>query len=516
MTAPNQPNDRHKLEAAISRWLDNDASEPIESDLTAEESRHLADFAILDALLLHVLSESSARPKKAPLHSDDAAPVDIPLFEVSPCLPQRSELLGGLFLSYAAAILLVGIGLWIGSRYSTSTPSENASQRATPLATQSADPRMQFVGRVTGMVACQWADAANSASLGQSVSIGRRYALKSGLMEITYDSGAKVVLQGPCSFEAESLRSGFLAVGRLTARVSYSEKAASIASTHAIVADSPPTSPQDKAVFAIRTPTSVVTDMGTEFGVDVEESGASRTYVYHGRVEVAPVHNVKGVQRRPVLLSANESVQITSDIATSEVTDEIKVTRELQPPIQFVRQMPKREPIRLFNTGIGLHEGDHDPHWQVVARSDDSHFRPQAAVVVPVSAEYFSPNDRARSQWISLIRGYLPDDVTYTLRTTFHLEHSLLNTAVLQGKFMADNQVAAIRLNGRKLAVPYHLASAPFRTFYRFIATDGFVAGTNTLEIDVFNGGAPPAISDRRSPMSCRVELEGYVVPDWK
>ena len=38
-------------------------------------------------------------------------------------------------------------------------------------------------------------------------------------MEITYDSGAKVILQGPCTYEVESARGGFLSLGKLTARV---------------------------------------------------------------------------------------------------------------------------------------------------------------------------------------------------------------------------------------------------------------------------------------------------------
>ena len=38
-------------------------------------------------------------------------------------------------------------------------------------------------------------------------------------MEITYDTGAKVILQGPVTYEVESKDGGFLSVGKLTARV---------------------------------------------------------------------------------------------------------------------------------------------------------------------------------------------------------------------------------------------------------------------------------------------------------
>ena len=43
-------------------------------------------------------------------------------------------------------------------------------------------------------------------------------------MEITYDTGAKVILQGPVTYEVESPAGGFLSVGKLTARVEGSTK----------------------------------------------------------------------------------------------------------------------------------------------------------------------------------------------------------------------------------------------------------------------------------------------------
>ena len=51
-----------------------------------------------------------------------------------------------------------------------------------------------------------------------------RYALASGLMEITYDSGAAVILEGPCSYTVESKAGGYLGFGRLTAKVGEREE----------------------------------------------------------------------------------------------------------------------------------------------------------------------------------------------------------------------------------------------------------------------------------------------------
>ena len=52
---------------------------------------------------------------------------------------------------------------------------------------------------------------------GNHVALGDKLALASGLMEITYDTGAKVILQGPVTYEVES-NGGYLAVGKLTGK----------------------------------------------------------------------------------------------------------------------------------------------------------------------------------------------------------------------------------------------------------------------------------------------------------
>ena len=66
---------------------------------------------------------------------------------------------------------------------------------------------------------CQWSDQKTGTINYAYVPLGRKYALASGLMEITYDSGAHVILQGPCTYQVESKAGGYLSLGRLTATV---------------------------------------------------------------------------------------------------------------------------------------------------------------------------------------------------------------------------------------------------------------------------------------------------------
>ena len=114
------------------------------------------------------------------------------------------------------------------------------------------------------MVDCKW-------NGGSRVSLGQKCELASGLMEITYDTGAKVILQGPVTYEVEA-NGGYLAVGKLTGKL---EKKTS---------DPQSLTPNP---FRIRTPTATVTDLGTEFGVEVDETGSVSTYVFAGAVRIA-------------------------------------------------------------------------------------------------------------------------------------------------------------------------------------------------------------------------------------
>ena len=83
------------------------------------------------------------------------------------------------------------------------------------------------------MIDCQWekksgfrvqgSGAANQKSEIRNqkslVALGDKFALAAGLMEITYDTGAKVILQGPVTYEVESANGGYLAVGKLTGKL---------------------------------------------------------------------------------------------------------------------------------------------------------------------------------------------------------------------------------------------------------------------------------------------------------
>jgi hypothetical protein len=255
----------------------------------------------------------------------------------------------------------------------------------------------------------------------------------------------------------------------------------------------------------------VVTDLGTEFGVEVDKSGATESHVFRGKVELRAAGE-NGNAPEVTLLRENEWARIARNAEHVAV-----IHREAARTGSFPRRMPRRVPIKLFNTGIGLKEGEPDPHWQLVARSDDPKFKPRPALVTRTD-ENKAPNDPTRSQWISLVGDLsdLPDRVTYTFRTTFDLAGTLPKTASIRGKFLADDLVAAIRLNGHELKIPTfeEQGGGPYVYWSAFQAAAGCIEGINVLEIEVLNHA--PLRDGRKvadpNPMACRVELEGSVL----
>jgi len=389
------------------------------------------------------------------------------------------------------------------------------------------------VGHISGMADCRWADPSLK-PIAPRIRQGTKFALTSGLMEITYTTGAKVILQGPCTYEVESPHGGYLALGKLTARVASGEwpvassksqenhKSAII--NHKSAISKSPNIQISK--FVVRTPTAIITDLGTEFGVEVTETGESQAHVFQGQVEIrladdnisSSAGKGPAAKGRVIIINANQSAVVKKDgkIQTIDITKAAGAGEEVAGAAAagaFVRQMPRWVPIKVFNTGIGLKEGDEDPHWQIVARSDQPDFMPQPAVVSMLPMGMWCGNDPRNSQWISTGEGWqdLPNGVTFTFRTQFELLDALPKSAVLVVRFMADNHVNSIRLNGKELPVPNHEYNHPFTRFTKLTLREGFVRGPNILEIDVFNGVLEKDVNIL-SPMCFRAELEGWVL----
>ena len=269
----------------------------------------------------------------------DKSPTNTAVARFTPVFPSFSTTVHGTIgylssgwpVAYLVATVIFGIGLLISAHVYVSQPVQVAKQSVSfpsPLS-----PLPSVVGRITGMVDCKWEtkglgvrdwgleEGPKSKVQGSEeiqslipnpqslVSLGDRFALRSGLMEITYETGAKVILQGPVTYEVESPRSGYLSLGKLVARVDGSgagRRARGERTPDLQVSQLP--SPksllpafQRLPLFSVRTPTATVIDLGTEFGVEVDKRGGTATRVFVGGVNVVLAGEQTGEARSSVL-----------------------------------------------------------------------------------------------------------------------------------------------------------------------------------------------------------------------
>ena len=215
-------------------------------------------------------------------------------------------------VAYLIATVIFGIGALIGS-FTYVTHHVQVAERLPNVTINRMvpEPQKELVGRITSVVDCQWADS-STAPVSGLVAMGHKFAISSGLMEITYDTGAKVVLQGPVTYEVESARGGYLSLGKLTARVMKGPGAGEQGSErlNPVSGTSNPQSTIHNHLFAIRTPSAIVTDLGTEFGVEVDKHGGTKSHVFRGSVKLEVVSTDGASEVPPCILHANESAQV--------------------------------------------------------------------------------------------------------------------------------------------------------------------------------------------------------------
>ena len=322
--------------------------------------------------------------------------------------PLFSSFVGGVVFSYLIAAVLVGLGLVIAAATGISELPRIAHKTQTEHTQLSADDdstaRAVVVGRLTGMVDCVWegsgvgvqgseedtaqrlaaaatpreapesgqlsvvsAEQTNLPSPGHRpeglvggrgaggegglrlhspIHLSDRLALRSGLLEITYNTGAKVILQGPVTYKVDSSTGGYLAVGKLTARLEKKVEAQNLPSPAGTDlkgwsgrgAGGEGGSPRDtdgdhnqpqsaltlalsrkqargldsslaSPLFTITTPTAIVTDLGTEFGVEVSPKGLTQLHVLQGVVDATAVDS-RGEKQRHDRVTEGHAVQI--------------------------------------------------------------------------------------------------------------------------------------------------------------------------------------------------------------
>ncbi len=122
--------------------------------------------------------------------------------------------------------------------------------------------RLSYVSR-----SARWKELDTPFTHSANVLVGSELSLAEGRVELTYDTGTKLLLIGPAEFLVTST-GGKLRRGGLVASVTEAGHG-----------------------FTIETPDGKVVDLGTEFGVAVDDFGLSEVSVFQGKVEAYPHGN---------------------------------------------------------------------------------------------------------------------------------------------------------------------------------------------------------------------------------
>ncbi|MEN1679714.1 MAG: FecR domain-containing protein [Planctomycetota bacterium] len=144
--------------------------------------------------------------------------------------------------------------------------------------------------------------------------LGQRLQLEAGYAQVTFDDGAKVIVQGPADFRIDSSGQGTLNFGKLTALV-----------------------PRRAVGFRIETPTTDVVDLGTEFAVGVERSGKTEVHVKSGEVVVWEREPPAGRQSAAAKAGVHLYTEEAAKIGRSQVVSRLEAR-----PSEFVWQIAPR------------------------------------------------------------------------------------------------------------------------------------------------------------------------------
>lgn len=176
-------------------------------------------------------------------------------------------------MANAALLAVSAAGLWwvarapsvaeqnIAARQNDVKEISNVDSQDSPMDSNKTTEPL-FVAQVSNLTDdVVWGDRSTDREFLLRLRRGDRLDIATGLVQLDYYTGAKIVLRGPCLFVPTSANSGRLERGHLTGEVSEGD-------------------------FLLTTPTAKVIDLGTAFGVSVDDVTRTDVCVFDGEVQV--------------------------------------------------------------------------------------------------------------------------------------------------------------------------------------------------------------------------------------
>jgi hypothetical protein len=378
----------------------------------------------------------------------------------------------------AASILVTIVSIWFFTR-----PVVHQLVRAP-----------QPVGEVVRLENADWASG-TGLQTGDALLEGQTVDIERGFAQLSMGFGADVLLEGPCRARIASSNRVALERGKLAVRAA-----------------------KWAVGFKVETDDLLATDLGTWFNVQSGGGGPAEIHVLEGLVLAKPNNvNISGDDTRRV--KADEAVHVARDGTFQAIAFRRDVAAEKK-----LTQFQPLRPIQIRNTGIGLREGDKDPHWMVTTGDDQAGPYPQSAVVGVPHGSY-GINEPDRSQWISVDRGTtkgVPPRSRYTFETTFDLTGFDLSSVWVSGLVLADDGVDEVWLNGKQLNIsPWKDwgYGVVYATFHPIEIRGGFVPGVNRLafvvknETFIYRSKRGFDLPETPNPMALRAEWQAFGRP---
>jgi hypothetical protein len=270
-----------------------------------------------------------------------------------------------------AASVLVALGL----AYIWPTPANknNGTAPVTSARTQPAHNLSRSPAILGRLANCIWENDMIPLRVGQDIAAGTTIDIKSGLAQLVFESGAEVVLEGPCRLRIDNSMLCRLFCGNVSAEV-----------------------PHRAAGFTIRGPAAEVIDLGTRFGFSVGAAGNSEVHVFQGEVISRQLDDRGEVVGKEFRLKKNQAVLFPGEKKQAQrlAANEAKFAHEVKP----LWRQDKIEPLVVDRNialwlraahGVQTNKGNRVIAWQDLALGSNR-----------ISNDAFQPDPKSRPQYV--------------------------------------------------------------------------------------------------------------------
>ena len=188
------------------------------------------------------------------------------------------------------------------------------------------------VAILTDSIDAEWVDTKDIPVDGDPLSQGEM-TLSKGFAEITFDDGAVVTVEAPAVFKLESPKAMFLTSGKVSAIVS-----------------------EYATGFTINTLSASIVDLGTEFGVNVEDNGSCNLSMFKGLANL--IVGQEGQKRTTQRVNASEarSVDLTGVVKDVRL-DEKGFVRSIDSEDEFIWRGENVDLADIVGGGNGFGNG---------------------------------------------------------------------------------------------------------------------------------------------------------------